>query len=100
MTHPRSGNRFGDTQPAIAKLGIDVSKDTLDVNVVIAGKPLGKRFDNTERGHRALIGWLQHRKLGQVHACLELTDRCSLGIALALHAALSLRKQDVPGCWR
>lgn len=72
------------TQP---KLGIDVAKDALDVNVVIAGKPFAKRFDNTAEGCRALIGWLRHRKLGQVHACLEATGRYSLGIALALHGA-------------
>ena len=52
-----------------------------------AAKPLGKQFANTEEGHRALIGWLRHRKLGQVHACLEATGRYSLGIGLALHAA-------------
>lgn len=68
-------------------LGIDVSKQTLDVNVVIRGKPLGKRFANTEDGHRSLIDWLAHRKLGQVHACLEATGRYSLAVALALHAA-------------
>jgi transposase len=68
-------------------LGIDVSKVTLDVNVIIAGKPLGKQFANTEEGYRSLIGWLKHRKLGQVHACLEATGRYSLGVALALHAA-------------
>jgi transposase len=69
------------------KLGIDVSKDTLDVNVVIAGKPLGKRFDNSDEGHRALIDWLRHRKLGHLHACLEATGRYSLGVAIALHEA-------------
>jgi transposase len=68
-------------------LGIDVSKDTLDVNVIIAGKPLGKQFANTEEGYRSLIGWLKHRKLGQLHACLEATGRYSLGVALALHEA-------------
>ena len=70
-----------------AALGIDVSKDTLDVNIIIAGKPLGKQFANTEAGYLSLIGWLKHRKLGQVHACLEATGRYSLGVALALHQA-------------
>ena len=68
-------------------LGIDVSNAALEVNVIIGGKPLGKQFANTEEGHLSLIGWLKHRKLGQVHACLEATGRYSLGIALALHAA-------------
>jgi transposase len=68
-------------------IGIDVSKDTLDVNVFTGGKPLGKQFANTDQGFGQLIGWLSHRKLGQVHACLEATGRYSLGVALALHAA-------------
>ncbi len=68
-------------------LGIDVAKNTLDVNVIIAGKPLGKQFANTENGFRLLIDWLKHRKLGQLHACLEATGRYGLGVALALHAA-------------
>ena len=71
----------------IPPLGIDVSKDTLDINVMIAGKPIGKQFANTDEGCRALIGWLKHRKLGQVHACLEATGRYSLGAAVALHEA-------------
>lgn len=68
-------------------IGIDVSKETLDVSVVIGGKPLGKQFANTEQGFALLINWLAHRKLGQVHACLGATGRYSLGAALALQAA-------------
>lgn len=71
----------------IPAIGIDVSKDTLDVSVVTGGKPVGKQFANTEQGWAQLAGWLAHRKLGQVHACLEATGRHSLGVALALHAA-------------
>jgi transposase len=71
-------------RPAI---GIDVSKETLDVSVVTGGKALGKQFANTEQGFAQLIAWLAHRKLGRVHACLEATGRYSLGVALALHAA-------------
>jgi transposase len=71
----------------LSAIGIDVSKDTLDVSVFVGGKALAKQFANTEPGFAQLIGWLAHRKLGQVHACLEATGRYSLGIALALHAA-------------
>lgn len=70
-----------------SSIGIDVSKETLDVSVFTGGKALGKQFANTEQGFSQLIGWLTHRKLGQVHACLEATGRYSLGVALALHAA-------------
>jgi transposase len=68
-------------------IGIDVSKETLDVSVVAGGKPLGKQFANNEQGFGLLIGWLAHRKFGQLHACLEATGRYSLDVALALHAA-------------
>jgi transposase len=71
----------------LSTIGIDVSKETLDVSVISGGKSLGKQFANTEPGFALLIGWLAHRKLGQVHACLEATGRYSLSVALALHAA-------------
>jgi transposase len=68
-------------------IGIDVAKDTLDVSVFTGGKALSKQFTNSEQGFAALIAWLQHRKFGQVHACLEATGRYSLGVALGLHEA-------------
>jgi transposase len=71
----------------IPAIGIDVAKETLDVSAVAGGKPLDKQFANTEQGFAQLVGWLAHRKLGQVHACLEATGRYSLGVALALHVA-------------
>ena len=64
--------------------GIDVSKVTLDVSVMIGGKPLGRQFANSDEGYKSLIGWLKHRKVRQVHACLEATGCYSLGVALAL----------------
>ena len=67
--------------------GIDVSKVTLDVSVMIGGKPLGRQFANSDEGYKSLIGWLKHRKVRQVHACLEATGCYSLGVALALHEA-------------
>ncbi len=71
----------------LSAIGIDVSKETLDVSVFAGGKALAKQCANTEAGFAQLIGWLAHRKLGRVHACLEATGRYSLGVALALHAA-------------
>jgi len=68
-------------------LGIDVSKDTLDVNIIVRGKPRGRRFANASEGWRALIAWLGQHQLERVHACLEATGRYSLGVALALHEA-------------
>lgn len=68
-------------------IGIDVSKETLDVSIFTGGKPLGRQFANNGAGLTQLIGWLAHRKLGHVHACLEATGRYSLDVALALQAA-------------
>ena len=71
----------------LSAVGIDVSKETLDVSIFTGGKPIGKQFANSEPGFGQLIGWLAHRKLGRVHACLEATGRYSLGVAAALHEA-------------
>ena len=77
-------------------VGIDVSKDTLDVSIFTGGKALGRQFANTPEGHAALIGWLKHRKLGQVHACMEATGRYSLDVALALHEADHMVSSVIP----
>ena len=61
-------------------LGIDVSKDRLDVEIAACGKPRSKYFANSPDGWRHLIAWLKELKIKRVHACLE--ARYSLGIAL------------------
>ena len=68
-------------------LGIDVSKQTLDVSIIINGKLRHRRVDNTDAGCRALLAWLNQAKTGPVHACLEATGRYSMPAALALHDA-------------
>ena len=68
-------------------LGIDVSKDRLDVETTACGKPRSKCFANSPDGWRQLIAWLKELKIKRVHACLEATGRYSLGIALALWEA-------------
>ena len=72
---------------AQAVLGIDVSKQTLDVSIIINGKPWHRTFDNTDAGCRALLAWLNQARSGPVHACLEATGRYSMLAALALHDA-------------
>jgi transposase len=72
---------------SLPAMGIDVSKQTLDVSVMIGGKPLGKQVPNNDEGYRALVAWLQHRKVAVAHVGLEATGHFSLGVALALHAA-------------
>jgi len=68
-------------------LGIDVSKNTLDVSIEAGGKARHRQFPNATEGHKALLAWLEQQKCRRVHACLETTGHYSLGIALALHEA-------------
>ena len=68
-------------------LGIDVSKNTLDVSISSCGKVRTKSFANTSDGWRHLLDWLLAQKIQRVHACRELTGCYSLGIACALYEA-------------
>ena len=68
-------------------LGIDVSKNTLDVCIVICAKVRSKSFANSSDGWRHLLDWLIAQNIQRVHACLESTGRYSLGIAYALYEA-------------
>ena len=66
-------------------LGIDVSKNTLDVSMSGCNKIRARSFVNSAHGWRHLLDWLVTQKIQRVHACLESTGRFSLGIACALH---------------
>ena len=68
-------------------LGIDVSKNTLDVSISSCTKVRTKSFANEFDGWHHLLDWLVAQKIERVHACLESTGRYSLGIACALYEA-------------
>jgi transposase len=72
------------TLPAIA-VGLDISKDTLEVCLLIASKRHEKQFANDTAGHRQLLRWAQAlAKEQSCHFCLEATGPYSQGIALFL----------------
>ena len=56
-------------------LGIDVSKDTLDVVLVTEKGAFHKVISNTFRGYQSLENWLKTRRVDKVHACLEATGQ-------------------------
>jgi transposase len=62
-------------------LGIDIAKDTFEVEWRQAGRHGAAGFPNTPAGFQQLSRWLTKRKVKQVHACLEATGR--YGDALA-----------------
>jgi transposase len=68
-------------------LGIDVSKQTLDVSIMVGGKPRHQQFANSDEGLRALLAWLKRCRVSRVHACLEATGPYSMKAALVLHDA-------------
>jgi transposase len=68
-------------------LGIDVSKNTIDVSMSGCNKVRARSFANSADGWHHLLAWLISQKIQRVHACLESTGRYSIGIASALYEA-------------
>ena len=60
---------------AIAVVGIDVSKDTLDACLILSGgKTKEHTFANDPKGHAALLAWAdRHAKGAPLHFCMEAT---------------------------
>ena len=70
--------------PAV-HIGLDVSKDTLDVCLLIEDKRQEKQFTNDATGHRQLMRWAHTlAKAGCCHFCLEATGPYSQSVALFL----------------
>ena len=69
-------------------LGIDVSKDTLDVNLLAGDSNTHAVFSNDAAGHKCLQGWLKKRdKSKHAHICMEATGMYAFPVAEALHQA-------------
>jgi transposase len=68
-------------------LGIDVSKDTLDVVLWDGSHANHQIFTNNRAGYAHLLRWLISHSAGLVHACLEATGQYGEGVAEFLYAA-------------
>lgn len=66
-------------------LGIDISKKTFDVALMIDEKILRHKFSNEPKGHKLLGGWLRSLRVERVHACLEATGPYGEELAEYLH---------------
>jgi transposase len=66
-------------------IGIDVSKDTLDVVLIHDKGQKHKTFSNDTTGYNQLHQWLVSLRIEQVHACLEATGQYGDGIAEYLY---------------
>ena len=67
-------------------LGIDVSKDTLDVVLWDGEHGNHQVFSNSPVGYTRLGHWLISQKTGRVHACLEATGQYGEGVAESLYS--------------
>ena len=56
-------------------LGIDISKDTFDVTLLLDGKDRHKQFKNCPVGFKHLSVWLRKNQADQIHACMEATGQ-------------------------
>lgn len=71
----------------LAILGIDVSKDKLDVCLLHQGRASQEQFSNTPNGHQGLRRWLRKQKVHEMHACLEATGLYGEELAQSLYEA-------------
>jgi len=66
-------------------LGIDVSKATFNVCLILNNKFKHKRFKNTAEGAEAFGDWLTGLGVTVVHVCLEATGPYGESLAERLH---------------
>jgi len=62
-------------------LGIDVSKETLDVVLIAERGTFHKTIHNTSQGYQELEKWLEDHQAGKTHACLEATGQYGEAVA-------------------
>lgn len=67
-------------------LGIDVSKETLDVALSDGFHLNHDQFSNTQKGHEELDLWIRKQSVLKVHVCLEATGQYGDGVAEYLFA--------------
>ena len=58
----------------MAHLGIDVSKESLDVKLLANSQEKARQFKNQNSGHQKLDRWLRKQKVEGVHICMEATN--------------------------
>jgi len=65
-------------------LGIDISKDSFDVALLSADQRWRGQFSNDAPGFVKLARWLKKRRVDELHACMEATNRYWEALALFL----------------
>ena len=73
------GRKMNDARRS--RLGIDVSKATLDVDYASDQRKRTRKFANDPDGWRQMLAWLKAMDGKHAHICMEATGRHSLGLA-------------------
>ncbi len=66
-------------------LGIDISKETFDVALLINNKVKNKKFNNNLQGFYGVSEWLKTKQVYTAHACMEATNTYGLKLAEYLY---------------
>ena len=66
-------------------LGIDITKQWIEVALLVDGKVKNKTFKNTTEGFEVLALWLRKLGIPQVQACLEATGNYGEDLGIYLH---------------
>ena len=66
-------------------LGIDISKETFDVCLMVEGKTWQEKFENAPAGYKKLLRWVNKHGTEKVHACMEATGQYGDGLAEYLY---------------
>ncbi len=73
-----------------AFLGIDISKNTFDVAVLMEDKIKTQKFNNNEQGFNKLLVWINQKEIVLSQACMEATSIYGQALAEFLYA------QEIP----
>ena len=80
------------SEPLLPCVGIDVSKQTLDIALRHTGKLRTRKVTNTAEGLAQFSDWLKQQGVNQAHICLEATGTYSDASALFARLKASSRK--------
>ena len=66
-------------------LGVDISKETFDVALLISNKVKTKKFNNDQKGFSDLKQWLKNKDIHTANVCMEATGYYGIKLAQYLY---------------
>ena len=66
-------------------LGIDISKEKIDITLLLEERSFHKVYSNNGKGYEKLYDYLSSNNVNQVHVCMEATGKYNVGVASYLY---------------